>query len=152
VLSGGDAMLKRFRFWLWLAVVFMFLSGAVHAVGLIVGLTGENEAERQLINLMHSVKFDLGAGFHPNMMNLFNALSSCYSLLCLFGGLVTLLMLKRNAAPEILRGIVLIDLLIFGVLFAVTLFLTFLLPIIAAGLIFVSVLAAFITLPRTASS
>lgn len=141
-------MLKRFRFWLWLAVVFMFLSGVVHSISLFVDPTPHNEAERQLFNLMNNVRLDLGAGFHRSMMNLFKALSSCYSLLCFFAGLVNLLLLKRNADLGILRSVLLIDLLIFGVFFLVVLFLTFLPPITITGLIFVSVLAAFITVPR----
>src|SRR5262245_44440575 len=135
-------MLKRFTFWLWLAAALMFLCGTVHAIGLFIDPTPQNEAEGQLFNLMNNVKLDLGAGFHRSMMNLFIALSSSFSLLCFFGGLVNLLVLKKNAGLEILRGVLLIDLLIFGVGFLVMAFLTFLPPIIATGLILVSLLCA----------
>jgi hypothetical protein len=64
-------MLKRYTFWLWMAVVFMFLTGAVHSISLFVSPVPANEVERQMIELMTTYKSDLGAGFHPTMENLF---------------------------------------------------------------------------------
>ncbi|MGH9947002.1 MAG: hypothetical protein ACRD6X_07390 [Pyrinomonadaceae bacterium] len=94
---------------------------------------------------MQDYRLDAGAGFHPSMSNLFVALSSCFTFVCLLGGFTILYLLRKDASSEILRGITLINLLIFGAIFAVMAFLTFLPPIVCTGLIFVSLLIAFIT-------
>jgi hypothetical protein len=143
-------MLKRYTFWLWLAVVFMFLTGAIHSVGLFVHPTPANEVERQLIELMTTYKHDLGAGFHPTMGNLFTALSSCFSLLCLLGGLTNAYLLKKKINAEILKGIVWINLLVFGICFVMMLVFTFLPPIVLTGLIVLFLTLALITFPRAA--
>src|SRR6266480_552530 len=108
-------MLKRYTFWLWLAVVFLFLNGLIHSIGLFIGLAPTNETERQMLDLMMNYKLDLGAGFHKSMWNLFTALSSCFTFLCLLGGLNISYLLKKKVAPGILKVIVRIHVLVFGV-------------------------------------
>jgi len=141
-------MLKRYTFWLWIAVVLMFLTGAVHSIGLFVRPVPANEVERQLIELMTTYKHDLGAGFHPTMGNLFTALSSCFSLLCLLGGLTNAYLLKKRIEAGILRGIVWINLLVFGICFVIMLVFTFLPPIVLTGLIVLFLMLTLITFPR----
>lgn len=142
-------MLKRYTFWLWLAVVFMFLTGAVHSISLFIRLVPGNEVERQLIELMSTYQNDFGAGFHPTMGNLFTALSSCFSLLCLLGGLTSAYLLKKKIGAEILKGIVCINLLVFGICFIMMLVFTFLAPIVLTGLIALFLMLALITAPRS---
>jgi len=91
---------------------------------------------------------DFGAGFHPTPQNLFTALSSSFSLLCLLGALMNAYLVRKRVGAEIMRGIVAIDLLVFGICFVIVAIFTFLLPIILIGLIVVSLALAFITLPR----
>ena len=142
-------MLKRYTFWLWMAVVFMFLTSAVHAISFFVSPEPGNEVERQLIELMRTYKNDFGAGFHPTMGNLFTALSSCFSLLCLFGGLTNAYLLKKKIDAGILKGIVWIDLLVFGICFVIMLIFTFLPPIVLTGLIALFLTLALITISRS---
>lgn len=143
-------MLKRYTLWLWIAVVLMFLTGAVHSIGLFVRPVPENEVERQLIELMTTYKHDLGAGFHPTMGNLFTALSSCFSLLCLLGGLTNAYLLKKRIEAGILQGIVWINLLVFGICFVMMLVFTFLPPIVLTGLIVLFLMLTLITFKRAA--
>ena len=142
-------MLKRYTFWLWVAVVFMFLTGAIHSIGLFVSPQPANEVERQLIELMKTYKHDPGAGFHPTTGNLFTALSSCFSLLCLLGGLTNAYLLKRKVDAGILKGIVWINLLVFGICFVILLVFTFLPPIVLTGLIVLFLLLALITIQNS---
>ena len=139
-------MLKRYRFWLWLAVVFMFLTGAVHSISFFVRPVPGNEVERQLIELMSTYKNDFGAGFHPTMGNLFTALSSCFSLLCLLGGLTNAYLLKKRVDAGILKGIIWINLLVFGICFVMMLVFTFLPPIVLTGLIVLFLILAMLTI------
>jgi hypothetical protein len=142
-------MLKRHTFWLWTAVVFLFLTGAVHSIGLFVTPTGENDTERQMLHLMMTYKQDM-FGFHPTMWNLFIALSSCFTFLCLLAGLTISYLLRKRVAADVLKGIVTIELLVLGVCFVVMCFLTFLLPILFTGLCVLFLLLGLATIPRVA--
>jgi hypothetical protein len=145
-------VLKRYTFWFWMAVVFMLLTGAVHLIGLFVSPVPGNEIERQLIELMNTYKNDLGAGFHPTMGNLFTALSSCFSLLCLLGGLTNAYLLKKKVDAGVLKGIVWINLLVFGACFIMMLVFTFLPPIVLTGLIVLFLILTLITIRGTAKA
>jgi len=140
-------MLKRHTFWLWLAVVFLFVTAVIHSIGLFIGPVPANETERQLLELMNYQQ-DLGAGYHRSMRNLFTALSSCFSFLCLLGGLTTAFLLKRNAGPGILKGIVGIHLLVFAGVFVVMVIFTFLPPIVLSGLVVLFLAIGWMTIPK----
>jgi hypothetical protein len=141
-------MLKRYTFWLWLAIVVLALNTIIHTITLFIQPAPQNEIERQLIHLMTTYHNDFGAGFHPTPQNLFTALSSCLSFLCLFGALMNGYLVRKRLSPEIMRGVLAIDLLVFGICFVVIVVFTFLVPIVLIGLIVVFLALAFITLPR----
>ena len=127
-------MFKRYTLWLWIAIVLMLLNAAIHSVTLFIQPAPQNETERQLVQLMTSYRNDFGAGFHPTPQNLFTALSSCFSLLYLLGGLLNAYLIKKRVGAEIMRGVIAIDLLVFGISFIVMAFFTFLAPIVLTGL------------------
>ena len=141
-------MLKRYTFWLWIAIAFLFLNTIIHSATLFIQPAPQNEIERQLNHLMTTYHNDFGAGFHPTPQNLFTALSSCFSLLCLLGALMNAYLVRKRVSTEIMRGVLAIDLLVFGICFVVVAIFTFLLPIIMTGLIVVFLTLAFITLLR----
>ena len=144
-------MLKRYTFWLSAAVIFQFLTAALHAISLFVKPEPANETERQLMTLMTTYKMDAGAGFQPTFSNLFTALSSCFSLLCLLGGAINGWLLLNHAEPRMMRGILGINVVVFGICFAMMAFFTFLPPIVCTGLIFINLLAAFVVVPKIES-
>ncbi len=141
-------MLKRHTFWLWLAAVFQILTAAVHSLSFFGNPVGRDETERQLIDLMTTYHRDLGGGFQPTTMELFIALSSCFALMYLFGGLVNVYLLRKKAPVGILKGILLINVVLFGACFVIMAFLTFTPPIILTGLVFGFLGAAYLTFPR----
>ena len=141
-------MLKRYTFWLWMAIVILLLNTVIHSITLFIQPAPQNEIERQLNHLMTTYHNDFGAGFHPTPQNLFTALSSSLSLLCLLGALLNAYLVRKRVSSEIMRGVLAIDLLVFGICFVVLAIFTFLLPIILIGLIVVFLALAFITLPR----
>ena len=145
-------MLKRFRFWLIAAVLFQFLSAIIHSISFFVPLSGDNETERQMITLITTYKMDMGAGFHPTFFNLFTALSSCMSFLFLFAGLMNGYLLLKHTDASVMRGVIAINLVIFGMLLLVVTYFAFLLPVLCVGLVFVNLLAAFIFLPKKGES
>jgi hypothetical protein len=141
-------MLKRYTFWLTAAIIFQLLTAAFHAISLFVNPEPANDTERQLQTFMTTYKLDAGAGFHPTFSNLFTALSSCFTFLCLFAALSNGYLLWKHTEPSVMKGIIGINVVIFGAVFAMMAFFTFLPPIICTGLIFVNLLAAFIVIPK----
>jgi len=137
-------MLKKYTFWFWTAVTFQFLTALMHSVSFFVTQIPNNETERQILELMATHKLDMGGGFHPTTANLLTALSSCFSFLCLFAGLINAYLLKKKMLPELMKGILLINILVFGGCFAVMAIFTFLPPIILTGLIFVSLILSYL--------
>lgn len=145
-------MLKRYRFWLWTAVIFLLLNAFIHSLTFLIQPAPQNETERQLLSLMATYKQDLGAGFQRSMRELFTALSACFSLVCLLGGLTLGFLVKKKADVRILKGVVGIHVLVFGICFVIMVVFTFLPPIVLTGVIFISLLMAYLVMPREQES
>lgn len=145
-------MLKRYTFWLSAAVIFQFLTGLIHSISLFITSEPTNETERQLDTLISTYKLELSAGFQPTYSSLFLALSSCFTFLCLFAALTNGYLLFKHTEPNVMKGILGINVVIFGAVFAMMAFFTFLPPIVCTGLIFINLLAAFIVVPKIESA
>ncbi len=141
-------MLKRYRFWLWTAVVLLLLNALIHTMTLFIEPAAQNETERQLLALLVGYKQDFGAGFQRSMKEIFIALSACFSLVCLLGGLTLGFLARTEPDLRILKGVVGIHVLVFGICFGVMVAFTFLPPIVLTGLIFISLLIAYVLTPR----
>jgi len=144
-------VLKRYIFWTKAAVFFQFLSAGLHSISFFVSPDLKNDTERKLHELITTYHPEMGAGFHPSFWNLFTALSACFPLLCLLGGLTLGYLLWKKASPSLMKGILAINVLIFGVTFVVMALFTFPPPIIVTGLIFVTLSIAYILTPRIES-
>ncbi len=141
-------MIKKYTFWLYTSSVLQILTGLIHSLSFINKPQPTNDTEKELLNLMTSYKMDLGAGFTPTMSDLMTSFSICLMLLLLLGGSMNWFLLRKNPGIEIMRGVILINLIVFGICFVAMFILTFLPPVILAGLIFISLLLAYLTLPR----
>jgi hypothetical protein len=144
--------LKRYTFWFIAATLFQFLNAIIHTISLFVPLSGDNETETQMVGLVTTYKIDMGAGFHPTFFNLFTALSSCLSFLFLFAALVNGYLLWKHAEPSMMKGIIAINLGIFGTLLLVVTYFTFLFPVVCVGFVVVNLLLAFVFLPKPGSA
>jgi hypothetical protein len=142
-------MFKRYSFWLWLAVVFQLLNAAGHSLSFFVTQVPTNDTERQLLDLMANYRLDMGAGFHRTTHQLFTALSACFPLFYLLGALNNIYCLKKKVDIGLLRGLLAIQLIVFGIAFGVVVVFAFLPPILLTGLVFVFLAAAFFLTPRT---
>jgi ABC-type cobalt transport system substrate-binding protein len=141
-------MLKRYTFWLTAAVLFQFLTAILHSITLFVSPPPENETERQLQEIVNTYRPQLDPLFHPTVANLMTALSSCFSFACLLGGLTLGYLLLRHAEPTLMKGMIGINLIVFGAVFVVMAWLTFSIPIVCTGLIAINLLAAYILVPK----
>ena len=129
--------MKNYKTWLKTAAIFQFITAFLHAITLFVTPPPNNETEKQLYELMNTYQFDFGAGFHRTMEELTIALSSCLSLFFLLSGLINWYLLRKKADSETMKGIITINLILFGLFFILTVKFTFLLPIIQTGLTFI---------------
>ena len=146
--SKSASMKKTKRIWVWIAMIFQFLTAAVHSIGFFVNVPPANPTEAELMKLMSTYRMDLGRGFHPTTENLFLSMSGCFTLLCLFGGLLNLYLLRKMIVGELLKHILFIQVFIYGCCFVAMCFLTFLLPIASTGLIFASLVVAWGTMRK----
>ena len=145
-------MLKRYTFWTKAAIVLQFLTAGVHSISFFVAPDLHNDTERQLHELITTYHPDMGAGFHPSFWNLFTALSACFPLLCVLSGLTLGYLLWKKAQPSLIKGILGINVLVFGVTFVVIFVFSFLPPVVCVGLILVTLLIAYVLTPRIESA
>ncbi|MDB5232278.1 MAG: hypothetical protein JWN76_3083 [Chitinophagaceae bacterium] len=141
--------MKKYAAWLKTAAIFQLIAAIIHAITLFVTLPPNNETEKQLFNLMDTYKFDFGAGFHRTMGDLLFALSACFCLVCLLGSLLNLYLLRKKLEPEIMQGVITINLIVFGILFGLTAAFAFLMPVILSGLIFLFLIFSRLTVTKT---
>jgi len=130
------------------APIFQFIAAFMYAIRLFVTLPPNHETEKQLSILMDTYKFDLGAGFHRTMAELELPLSACFSLVCLLGGLLNWYLLRKKVEPEIMKGVIIINLIVLGILFVLATTFAFLPPIILIGLIVLFLILASLTIRK----
>jgi len=138
--------------WLKAAIVFQILTSLVHSLSFINEPKPTNDTEKQMLDLMMNYHNDMGAGFTPTMFDIMNGLSAGFALLFMFGGLTNWYLWRSLTNKSTLKGIVLINTIIFGLMFVVNYFLTFLPPIVMSGLVFVFLLMAWITWPKATAT
>jgi hypothetical protein len=132
--------------WIWAAIVMLFLTTAFHTSSFFVENVPQNDTEKQLHELITTYKKDLGLGFNPSFSDLFTALSSCMSFLCLLSAVSLLFITRRKAPVAIIKGIVGINLLIYAAGFIVMLLFTFIMPIACFALITLFLLLSWLTI------
>lgn len=141
-------MLKKFSFWLWGLVTFQLLTALFHSLSFFVKPEPENESEKQLQDLIYNYKKDMGAGISRSFADVFFSLSFSFALMCVLGGIINWYMKKMQISNDVWKGLLLIETIVFGILFLVMLEFTFLPPIICTALILIFSLGAFLSVPQ----
>ena len=141
--------MKNYTTWLKAATIVQLLFALIHITTLFINQQPNNETEKQLLTLMDRYKFDFGAGFHRTMNELILVFSACLCLLHLFGGLINWFLLRKKMGVEIMKGIITINLVIFGICFGLTVAFAFLFPIILSGLIFIFLILSRLTISKS---
>ncbi len=140
--------MKNYTTWLKTASIVQFITAMIHAVSLFITPAPNNETEKQLFSLMDTYQFDFGAGFHRTMNELVLVFSASFCLINLLGGLLNWYLLRKKVAPEIMKGVITINLVIFGTCFVLITKYAFLPPIILSGLLVLFLVFARITIGR----
>ena len=137
--------------WLKSAGVIQLITGCLHSLSLIAPTVANNEKEKQLVDLMTTYRFDLGAGFHPSMDNLMTSFSISFSLLLFFSGTINLILVKSKLSDLFMRKIIGANLITYILCFVAMSLLTFLPPIVCIGLIAGALLVAYLKIPNPAT-
>ena len=140
--------MNRYTTWLKTAATLQLIAAVLHAISFFVTLPTTNETEKQLTTLMDTYKFDLGFGFHRTMGEMTLVFSASFLLLCLLGGWINWHLLRKKVEPGIMKGIITINLIVFGILLVLTVMFAFLQPIILIGLIVLFLILARLTISR----
>ena len=140
--------MKKYTTWLKAAAIFQFINVIIHTTSFFITPAPNNEIEKQLFTLMDTYQFDLGAGFHRTMSQLTLVFSACLGLVCLLGGLLNWHLLRKKIEPGIMKGVITINLIVFGILSGLTIIFTFLLPIISIGLIVLFLILSLFTINK----
>lgn len=144
-------MFKNYVFWMKTAMVLCFVTAAAHALSFISEPVGGNDIENEMIRLITTHQMNLGNGFNRTFYELFTALSSCFSMMYLLGGLILLHLIRKDADPSLVKGLLGLCLLPFILSFIIMTSLTFLPPILLTALVVVSLTAAWVFTPATQS-
>jgi hypothetical protein len=144
--------MKKYTTWLKTAAIFQFINVIIHITSFFITPAPNNETEKQLFTLMDTYQFDLGAGFHRTMSELTLVFSACLGLVCLLGGLLNWHLLRKKIGPEIMKGVIIINLIVFGILSGLTITFTFLLPIISIGLIVLFLILSLFTISKNSQA
>ncbi len=135
---------------LWASIVWMILTGLLHSLSFLSDPEGSNELEKHMMDLMIHYKMDMGAGIHRSFFQIHNALSACFTILCLFGAALLWYLIRKGFPGGIRNDILLIYLSAFGLLLLIMALWTFLPPILCSALIFLSLILARWTSPKEA--
>jgi hypothetical protein len=136
-------MMHKYTFWLKAAAIMQVLTGVLHTLSLVANSAPRNDTEKQIDELMHSYKYNLGGGFHHSMADIMTSFSISLSLFLFCTGVLNLYLLKCNVDFKILKGVIIINIAAYTMCFITMVLLTFLLPIVCAGLVLLFLLLAW---------
>lgn len=129
-------MFASFSFWIWFTIIMQVLTAVFHATSFFAKAKPRNDTEKHLIDLMQNYKLDMGAGIKRTFYNLLIGVSTSFTLIFLFGAVINWYFLKQGMSQDIWHDFMLIQTIIYGLIFILQLRFTFLLPIIVTGLVF----------------
>lgn len=137
-------MSAGFSFWIWATIIAQGLSALFHSLSFISKPKPRNDTEKQLIDLLTNYKMDMGGGIKRSFGNLFTGVSICFTFIYLFGAVLNFYFLRSGISPAAWEGFLLIQSIIYGLVFLMQVRFTFWPPIIVTGLVFIFLLGCYI--------
>lgn len=77
----------------------------------------------------------MGAGIKRSFYSLFIGVSSCFTIVYIFGAALNWYFLKAGISPQVWKGFLLIQLIAYSIVFILQVRFTFLPPIIVTGMV-----------------
>lgn len=137
-------MSADFSFWIWATIIAQGLTALFHSLSFISKPKPRNDTEKQLIDLLNNHKLDMGGGIKRSFGSLFIGVSICFTFIYLFGAILNFYFLRSGISPAVWDGFLLVQLIIYGLVFLAQLRFTFWPPIIVTGLVFLLLLGSYI--------
>lgn len=78
-------MPEHFSFWIWATIITQLLTATMHSLSFIAPAKPRNDKEKELIDITTNYKLDTGGGIKRSFYNLFVGVSSCFTLIYIFG-------------------------------------------------------------------
>ena len=138
-------MNKKFSFWIWGLITTQLLTAVFHSISFFISPEPANETEKNLNEVLNNYKMDMGAGINRSLADLILSLSVCFTLICLLAAIINWYFKKKQISNDLWKGLLLIEMIIFGILFLVILKFAFLPPMICTGLIFIFSIGSYIS-------
>ncbi len=133
------------------ANIILILTGILHLVGHFQEQAPANEKESTLLDLMKNYYFNFG-GMERSMRDIVNALSLSLSLFTFFIALLNLMLLHQLVNQQVLKKIMLINIVFWGVLEIILIRYTIPPPIICYGLAWLCLLVSYLVLSKQTQS
>jgi hypothetical protein len=128
-------MLSNFSFWIWGTIITQLLTAFFHSLSFISPAKPRNDMEKQLVEIITKYKLDMGAGIKRSFYSLFIGVSSCFTVIYIMGAALNWYFVKKGVSADIWKGLLLIQLIAYSIVFILQVRFTFLPPIIVTGLV-----------------
>lgn len=97
-----------------------------------------------MVDLLDNHKIDMGGGFKRSFADLFIGVSICFTFIYTLGAALNFYFLKTDISASAWDGFLLIQVIIYGLIFLLQIRYTFWPPIIVTGLSFIFLLGSYI--------
>ena len=136
-------MPENFSFWIWGIIITQLLTSFFHSLSFIAKPKPKNDTEKQMLDLLANYKMDMGGGIKRSFANLFIGVSICFTIIYVLGAALNWYFLKAGISTEVWKGFLLIQLIVYGLVFLLQLRFTFWPPIIVTGLVFLFLVGTY---------
>ena len=137
-------MMVKTYIWLKLAIFFQLFTAAIHSYSFLFAPTASKETQLGIL-------IDAFGSAHNNSLftasAILIAMSACFTLLFVFGGILNWYLISAKAEARLIRGILQINLVIYTICFVLMIFFTLLPPLVCTGLILVFLLLGRLNCP-----
>lgn len=130
--------------------IVQLVSVVVHFIGTLSNRAPSDGQGKMLDDLMHSYKFDLGAGFVRTMSDFLLGFGLVYGVFVLFLALINLFAIRQAGSPSFLRSLCWLNVLCMAAVAAIAFKFFFLPPLLFAVVPLLAFLGAALTAPREA--
>ena len=130
--------------------VVQLVSVAVHFFGMSRKQEPADGQEKMLDDLMHSYRFDLGAGFVRTMSDFLTGFGLVYGVFVLFLGLINVFAIRQAGDSRFLRSLCWLNVMCMASVAAIAFKFFFLPPLLFAVVPLLAFLGAALTAPRQA--
>lgn len=130
--------------------IVQLISVAVHFLGVLSNRAPSDDQGKMLYDLMHSYRFNLGAGFVRTMSDFFLGFGLVYGVFILFFALINLFAIRQAESSRFLRSLCWLNVMSMAAVAAIAFKFFFLPPLLFAIVPLLAFLGAALTAPEQA--